>query len=470
MTVGRESDVVIVGGGITGLVAAHRLSRARARVVLLEGSDRLGGMVHTDLDDGFLIESGPDSFVAGKESVRALCEELGIGGEVISSRPDHRGSFVWWDQRLHPLPGGFLLMVPTKLSALLGASLLSRQGKLRALGDLVLPRRRPGADESLESFVTRRLGRQVLERIAEPLVAGIHAAEPKTMSLRASFPRFLEMEESHRSLILAARALSTRAATTAGSHFASLRQGMGGLVDALVSELRDVDIRTGTRVAWIERDGTGLRVSSGGLVVTTSTVVLAVPAPVATDLLAGIATRSASALRPIDQVPGASVTVAYRADALPRLPGSGFVVPTAQRRRISGVSFLHQKWAGRVPDDGYALIRVYVRRSKGTALSESEEGLQNVALEELDDMVGIGAEPQRSWVSTWEEGLHRYTLGHLERVEEAEANLGPGIFLAGAGFHGIGLNECVDSGMRAADGVLDNLSGVVSTARSGETH
>lgn len=470
MTPGLESDVAVVGGGVTGLVAAYHLSRVGARVTLLEASDRLGGMVHTDHDDGFVIEAGPDSFVAGKASVLSLCEDLGIEGEVISSRPEHRGSSVWWEERLHPLPGGFLLMVPSGFRSLLGATVLTWQGKMRALGDLVLPRRRVDGDESLDSFVTRRLGREVLERIAEPLVAGIHAAEPETMSLRASFPRFLEMEETHRSLILAARAVSTRASPQGQSHFASLRQGMGRLVDGLAAAMEDVEIRTGTAVAGIERDGSRrftLTLSNGGL--TTSTVILAVPAPVATSLLTGMAPRSAAALKPIDQVPGASVTLAYPIDALPPLPGSGFVVPSAQRRRISGVSFLHQKWAGRVPDEGYALIRVYVRRSKDSAFADSEEQLQGAAREELEEMIGIGATPIHTWVSGWERGLHRYTLGHLDRVAEADSHLGPGLYLAGGGFHGIGLNECIDSGMRAAERVLDNLSSAAGT-RSGEPH
>lgn len=464
-------DVAVVGGGITGLVAAHRLSRAGARVTLLEASDRLGGMVHTHHDDGFLIEAGPDSFVSGKGSVLRLCDELGIGSEVTPSRPEHRGSHVWWEGRLHPLPGGFLLMVPTKHRALLGSSLLSWPGKLRVLGDLVLPRRRVGGDESLESFVSRRLGREVLERIAEPLVAGIHAAEPETMSLRASFPRFLEMEQTHRSLILAARASATPPSPQGLSHFASLRQGMGRLVDGLAAAMKDVDVRTGSAVTRIERDGSRhvkLTLGDGGLSATT--VILAIPAPAATKLLSRMAPRSAAALRTIDQVPGASITLAYDVESLPHLPGSGFVVPSAQGRRISGVSFLHQKWEGRVPDEGYGLIRVYVRRSPGPRMTDSEERLQSVVREELDEMIGISASALRTWVSSWERGLHRYTVGHLDRVAEAESHLDHGLHLAGAGYHGIGLNECVDSGMRAAERVLDNLSSTLSTTGPGERH
>lgn len=470
MTTGAKSDVAVIGGGITGQAAAYRLSQAGAQVTLLEASDRLGGMVHTDVDDGFVIEAGPDSFVAGKGSVLRLSDELAMASEVISTRPEHRGSSVWWEGRLHPLPGGFLLMVPTSLRSLLGSTLLSWRGKVRALGDLVLPRRPTAGDESLESFVTRRLGRELLERIAEPLIAGIHAAEPKTMSLRAGFPRFLEMEQAHRSLILAARAAPTPSPESQ-SHFASLREGMGRLVDGLAGALEEVDIRTETAAVEIERDSAdrfSLTLGTGAL--TTSAVVLALPAPAAAQLLAGIAPRSAEALRLIDQVPGASVTLAYRVDALPPLPGSGFVVPSAQRRRISGVSFLHQKWAGRVPDDGYGLLRVYVRPSRDPATVDRDVYVQKVAMEELEQMVGITATPLRSWVRLWDRGLHRYNLGHLDRVAEAEAHLGPGLFIAGGGFHGIGLNECVDSGMRAADGVLDSLSAVVSATGPGEPH
>jgi oxygen-dependent protoporphyrinogen oxidase len=300
----------------------------------------------------------------------------------------------------------------------------------------------------------------MLERVAEPLVAGIHAATPETMSLRTSFPRFLEMEEAHRSLILAARALPPLSPPQGLSHFATLRQGMGRLIEGLVGAMEGVDIRTGSEVVAIERDGSRLRAILSDGVVTASHVILAAPAPVATKLLSEVAPESSAFVQPIDQVPGASATLAYPMEVLPKLPGSGFVVPTAQRRRISGVSFLHQKWEGRVPDDGHALIRVFLRNP--------HDRLESVAREELRDMIGITSDPVRTWESRWERGLHRYTVGHLDRVAHAESRLGPGLHLAGAGFHGIGLNECVDSGMRAAGEVLDNLSTAVSAPGPGD--
>lgn len=463
--------MVVVGGGISGLVAAHRLDLAGARVTLVEKTRRLGGMVMTEHDDGFVIEGGPDSFVAAKGSVLELAAELGLEDEVISSRPEHRGSYVWWDGELHPLPGGLLLMVPSRLRPLFTSSLLTWKGKLRVLGDLVLPRSHRDEDESLESFVIRRLGRQVLERIAEPLIAGIHAATPDTMSLRASFPRFLEMEREHRSLILAARSAASRPGPPDGlSHFASFTSGMGRLTSALTGSLKNAEVRTGAGVTALGAgsSGYGVRLDDGSELAA-GAVVLAAPAPVVSGLLAGLAPEAASALSEIRQVGTAALTLAYRSGDLPTLTGSGFVVPSVQRRRIMGVSYLSQKWEGRVPDSDHAMIRVFVGGRHGQELAHATgDRLREVIGEELETTVGITGTPTRTWTHVWGQGLHQYTLGHIDRVAGAERALDvwPGLALAGAGFHGIGLNECIDSGERAAASVLGSLSRPV-TAQSG---
>lgn len=469
-----RAEVVVVGGGISGLVAARRLDQAGARVILLEKSHRLGGLVVTDRDEGFVIEGGADSFVAGKGSVLELAAELGLDAKVVSSRPEHRGSHVWWEGELRPLPGGLLLMVPSRIRSILGSPLLSWRGKTRALADLVLPRSTRDGDESLESFVTHRLGREVLDRIAEPLIAGIHAAEPDTMSLQASFPRLLEMERTHRSLILAARSAASRSAPANGlSHFASFESGMGELLSALVASLAGLDLRTGIRAIdlGVKADG-GYRVGlSDGTVLTTDSVVLATPARVTAELLINLAPEAAVALSGIRQVPTASVTLAYEAEDLPPLAGSGFVVPSVQERRITGVSYLSQKWEGRVPDRRFVLLRVFVGGRHGRRLARSgEDTLRAVVRDELENMVGITATPLRTWVRVWEEGLHQYTLGHLDRVAAAERALSarPGLALAGAAFHGIGLNECIESGNRAAEAVLDSMV-TPAPVRSGES-
>jgi oxygen-dependent protoporphyrinogen oxidase len=366
--------VAIVGGGITGLVAAYYLAQAGMKVTLIERSARLGGKVVTEHREGFLIERGPDSFVSGKGSVLALAGELGIAHRVISSRPQHRGSHIWWRGRFHPLPEGLLLMAPSRLSPLFRSRLLSWKGKLRVLGDLVLPRR--GAeDESLESFVVRRLGREVLERIAEPLIAGIHAAEPATMSLAASFPRFLEMERQHRSLILAARSAAMAPTGNGGfSHFASFQGGMGELPAALLRALDGVEIKTGVAVTqMIAGEDGGYRLDlDNGDALGVRGAVLATPAAEAAGLLAGIVPEAAAFTSGIRQVTTASVTLAFPTDRVPELVGSGFVVPSVCGRRIMGVSYLSNKWEGRVPDQRFVLVRAFVGGPGGQKLALEE--------------------------------------------------------------------------------------------------
>ena len=470
-----RTDVVVVGGGVTGLVAARRLAGAGAGVTLLERSNRLGGLVTTDHDDGFVIESGADSFVAGKGSLLALARELGLDGQVVSSRPEHRGSYVWWDGDLLPLPGGLLLIAPSRIRSLLGSPLLSWAGRARALADLVLPRSDGVEDESLESFVTRRLGREMLERVAEPLIAGIHAAEPDTMSLRSSFPRLLEMEQEYRSLILAARAAASRAAPADGlSHFASFSEGMGQLVAALAADSRGVEITTGIGVTGIDEAGSpGYRVRlDDGSALVADGIVLATPARVTSALLNGLVPEAANAVSGIHQVPSTTVTLAYAAEDLPPLSGSGFVVPSVQGRMISGVSFLSQKWDNRVPGPGSVLLRAFVDRNHGREfVLADDDTVTKMVLDELKVMVGIHATPLRSWLTIFQEGLHQYTMGHLDRVAAAEHAIGAkrGLALAGAAFHGVGLNECIDSGHRAAESVLHDLAMPVGVA-AGDTH
>lgn len=454
------TDVVVVGGGITGLVAAHRLARAGAAVVQIEKSDRLGGMVATDIDDGFLVEAGPDSFVAGKASVLGLADELGLAADVIYARPQSKGTFVWWEGSLHPLPGGLTSMVPARVGPLLGSTLLSWRGKARLLADLALPRARDDSEESLESFVTRRLGKEFLDRVAAPLIAGIHGAEPGSMSLRAAFPRLLDMESEHRSLILAARSMEASSEPSTGlTHFASFKRGMGELVSALETTGAGIERHTGVGAAALERDGDGFRVGlNDGSSLRAQAVVLAVPADAAAPLLVRAAPAAAEALGSISQVPTAGVTLAYRSDQLTPLGGSGFVVPAVQGRRVSGVSFLSRKWEGRVPDSSYELVRVFV---KGP-----HDRLAETAVEELRAMIGIEGDPVRSWLRVWPAGLHRYTLGHMDRVARAESGVAAvgGLALAGAAVHGVGLNECVDSGTRAATSVLTSMGMTTVTA------
>jgi oxygen-dependent protoporphyrinogen oxidase len=469
--VAERPTVAVVGGGIAGLAAAHRLTTEPVKLMVVDKAPQLGGKVHTEHIDGFVVENGPDSFVAGKGTVVQLAEELSIGHRIISTRPENRGSYVWRRGELHPLPEGLILMTPTRISPLLRSTLLSWRGRLRVLADLVIPRGRPSADESLESFVVRRLGREALDRIAEPLIAGIHVAEPATMSLRASFPRFLDMEREHRSLIPAARA-AARLAPQPGSlsHFASFQAGMGELTDTLVAALGDAETRTGTAVTLLTHHGDGYRLAlDDGTDLDADAVIIATPARDAAALLSEIAPKAAREVAAIRQISTATITLAYRAHQIPELAGSGFVIPTSEQRRIMGVSYISNKWQGRVPDPGFVQLRAFVAGPHNQQLVlGGQERLVAAAREELATLMGITAHPVLVRTNVWERGLHQYTLGHLERVARAEQAIraaAPLLALAGAAFHGIGLNECVTSGRQAAEGVV---AAIISpgTARS----
>jgi protoporphyrinogen/coproporphyrinogen III oxidase len=317
-----------------------------------------------------------------------------------------------------------------------------------------LPRAGSTEDESLGSFVRRRLGNEVLERIAEPLIAGIHAAEPESMSLAASFPRFLEMEAEHRSLILAARRSASRFSFNGRSHFSSFRLGMSQLTTALAGEIDNrVEVRTNSSVTALERSGRAGYLASleDGTRIAASAVVVATPAPAAAGLLERLAPDAARKLSEISQVGTTAVTLAYQSGQLPDLHGSGFVVPSTHGLRIRGVSYLSRKWEGRVPHSGFELVRVFF--GAGRTVPQPVES----ARQELASTVGITVAPDRVWVRAHPHGLHRYTIGHLERVTSVERSLTscPGITVAGAGLYGVGLNECVLSGRQAADLALD---------------
>jgi oxygen-dependent protoporphyrinogen oxidase len=285
------------------------------------------------------------------------------------------------------------------------------------------------------------------------------------MSLLASFPRFLHMEKEHRSLILAARAAASKPRDGNGlSYFASFKEGMGELVAALVGALGDTDIKTGVAVRGLSTGEVGgFRLSlDDGIQLQTRGVVLATPAGETARLLSEVVPEAAAAVADIHQVATAVVTLAYRVDEIPELFGSGFVVPSIERRRIMGVSYLSQKWEARVPDQQFTLLRAFVGGPHGQVLAVAgEQRLVAAVREELAALIGITADPVMVRTHSWEGGLHQYTLGHLDRVARAESAMAayPGLALAGAAFHGIGLNECVESGRRAAEVMLDALAG-----------
>ena len=458
-------DVAVVGGGITGLAAAHAvLAHAPGRrVVLLEATDRLGGTIATEHTGGFVIETGADAFLTEKPWAVALCDRLGMAQQLTGTREGDRRTYVVHAGRLVPLPEGFMLLAPTDLGALAASALFSWRGKLRMALDLVLPPRRGDDDESLGAFVRRRFGREALERVAEPLLGGIYTGDVEQLSLAATMPRFRELERRHRSLILGLRATSaTRAAGARYSLFATPTDGMGALITALARRLPEGVVRLQAPVAAITREAGDWRLIVGGTALAASVVIVAAPAHAASTLLAPLDPTLGRLLGAIDHASSATVSLGYRAVDVPALHGLGFVVPARERRALLACTYSSRKFPGRAPE-GCELLRAFVggvRRPDLAALDT--DALIEMVRGELSELLGITAPPLLTRVRHHAHAMPQYGVGHLERVAEIEGRVGgmPGLLLAGAAYRGVGIPDCVRSGETAAEAALRHLGSV----------
>ena len=465
--------VVVIGGGITGLTACYRLYRAAherqlpLQVTLLEASDHLGGIIATSQEDGLLIEHGPDSFITTKPAGVELCEELELGDELIGTTTEHRRSFIVRKGKLRPVPQGLYLMAPSSIWPFATSSILSWRGKLRMGLDLVLPRRPASDDESLAQFVTRRLGREALERIAQPMVGGIYTADPAHLSLQATMPHFLEMERRHGSLIRAMRHQQrvTKPQGASGARyglFVSFRHGMQTLVDRLADNLPPDAVRLNTRVHSLTRmpDTSGWRVQLQDQPdLEADAVCLALPAPLASQLLTPIDTELAAELQ-IPYASSAIVNLAFRRqDIAHAFDGMGFVVPAVENRSLIACSFSSVKFAGRAPGD-QVLLRAFVGGAlQHTQYERSDAEIQDAVCRDLRDLLGVTGDPFHVHISRWPQSMAQYHLGHVNRVARIESRVSrlPGLALAGNGYHGVGVPDCIRSGNSAAQALLSYL-------------
>ncbi|MFN2431454.1 MAG: protoporphyrinogen oxidase, partial [Gemmatimonadota bacterium] len=447
-------SVAVVGGGVTGLAAAHRLARLGVETLLLERADRWGGVVRTEEVEGFLLEAGPDSFLVRKPAAAELCAELGLAGEMIPTDPARRGSFMLRRGRLHPLPEGLTSLVPTRFAPLVRTRLLSPAAKLRVLTEPFVARGAGLADESLAGFFRRRLGREASRSLIEPLVRGIYGGDPERLSLRATFPQLADLERRHGSLLVGllreSRAVRRRGSTSpavqappSGAAFLSLRRGLGSLVDALVAALpRDSGrLRAGVARMDLAEGGLRLRLEDGASV-SAEAAVLALPAPAAARLLEPVRLNVAELLRAIPY--GSSVTAMLAFDrgrVRDPLQGYGFVVPETEGGPLLACTWASSKFPGRAPA-GAVLLRAFLADPSALASRDDAE-VAALALRALRPLLGIEGEPRLARVHRWADALPRYELGHVERVLEAERQLAasPGLFLAGAAYHGIGLPD-----------------------------
>lgn len=445
---------IVIGGGITGLSAALRLRDAQGpgNVVLLEASDRLGGKIRTERQDGFVIEAGPDSFLASKTGGLALCRELGLDQRLTSTRPARRRAFVKRRGRLYPLPAGFSGLVPVRVLPLLTSGTISFRGGVRAALEVLVPRREGEGDESVGAFVRRRFGREAYEHLIEPLLSGIYAGDGDTLSLQSTFPQLRAMERTHGSVIRAMLASSRHPASVAG--FVTLPLGLTELVDALRARLEGLTIKTNEPVHHVQRTTFGYEVVlSNGDRLESRSVVLAAPADRASRILAGLDDELARLLRAIPHVSTAIVTLAFRRDDLKRIPaGHGYVSPRVEGGSVVACSISSHKFDGRASHDAL-LLRCFLGRAGADEVAAMPDAtLLQIVRAELSAVFGIDAPPILSRVVRWPAGLPQYTLGHAERLAGIEERLRSfaGLQLAGASYHGIGIPDCIVSGFAAA--------------------
>ena len=458
--------IVVIGGGISGLAAAHRLTELNPSldVVLIEASPRLGGTLRTEQREGFLLERGPDSFISEKPEAVALAKRLRVESRLIETNPDHRRSFIVRGGRLRPVPEGFQLLAPSRIWPFLTTDIFSLAGKARMSADLFLPRRTTNGrnDESLASFVRRRLGREALERMAQPMVGGIYTADPETLSLRATLPRFLDMEREHRSLILAMLRKARLQTGTSGARyslFLSFDGGMEVLVQALTKAITSCEVQLNTKVVGIERHS-GWRIRTNKeKPIDADAICLAVPAYVAAQLLSRVNAELASQLNQIKYASTATINFGYRRNAIQHpLDGFGFVVPFIEKRSLLACTFSQVKFPRRAPD-GHALLRAFVGGALQPDMFALNESDMIARVEsDLRALLGITEQPLFTEVAKWENSMPQYEVGHLDRIAAIETQLAqlPSLALAGNAYRGAGIPDCIRSGETAAEKLINH--------------
>ncbi len=461
--------IAVVGGGIAGLAAAHRLTEIapEVEILLLEKSDRLGGVLKTVHEDGFQVETSADNFITTIPYALDLCKRLGLSDQLVQTNPAFRRTYVVCRGKLRTLPDGFLMMAPTRMLPLATTPILSPLAKLRCALEYFLPPRRHDHDESMAEFVRRRLGRGAFDRLVEPLVSAVYAADMERLSVKATLSRFHDMERDHGSLVRAMRAqmaasrkAKKKTETQSGarySMFVTLRQGLSSIVDAIEKRLPAGSIRLGQTVQAIkpsdDKTKWTLRTTEGKTE-TVDRVILATPSFITADLLRGLDRELADELDRIEHSGTAIVSVAFDASQVGQpIEGMGAVVPKIESSPILAISFSSHKYVHRAPD-GKILLRVFVGGARAPEMAEMEDdALMPIVLGELRKLLKIEGDPSFTHVAHWPRTMPQYHVGHLDRIARIEARLTKydGLELAGNAYHGVGIPDCIHGGEQAAE-------------------
>jgi oxygen-dependent protoporphyrinogen oxidase len=456
------TGTLVVGGGITGLAAAQRLAEVGAPFLLVEALPRLGGKIVTEHQDGFVIEGGPDCFLASKPAGVALVHMLGLGERLCGTSAANRRTYVKRAGRLHQLPEGITGLVPSRVGPLLRTRVLSLGGRLRAGCEALLPGRSSADDESIARFVTRRFGAEAYDWLVEPLLSGIYAGDGESLSLAATFPQLVSLERERGSILRAM--LGRRSGTDPHDEPAGFVTPAGGLseiVEALAARLPPTSVCCGVAVTGIERRAAQYRVTlSDDTTIDADRLLLATPAHVSAGLLEALDPPLARELNAIPFVSTATVSLAFPASVVPRpLDGYGYVSPRAEGGPIVACTWTSNKFPHRAPQ-GHVLVRFFVGRAgREAAVDVSDDALIDIGAAELARLFGVGAAPRLARVFRWHRAMPQYVVGHATRLERI-ARLSAahrGLLLAGASYRGVGIPDCIASGWAAAQAALGAL-------------
>jgi protoporphyrinogen/coproporphyrinogen III oxidase len=472
--------VVIVGGGISGLATAFSLQEQAAaahipiRCIVLEAGPSWGGKIVTHRIGDLVTEAGPDSFLSQKPAGLELCAKLDLSDQLINTNETGKKAFVLHAGRLHELPEGLITFVPKQLGPFLRSGLLSWAGLARMGLDVLVPRGSSQRDESLASFFRRRFGAQAFDRVLEPLMAGIYAGDAEQMSLKATFPRFFELEQQYGSIIRGMMAAKKNAPVSPSSGprrtmFVSLRHGLGDLVTALTQRLtqQGAELHVGCQVEALRVRSHQLGrwmydlILNDGSALSCESLVLATPAYVSADLLRPLTPIAGGLLEMIPYASTGTVAMAYPTHAVKdAVEGFGFIVPRKEGRDLIAATWTSLKWPHRAPAD-QILIRCYVGGVGRDAILQLSDGELTAKIRaELSAICGIKAAPTYVEVNRWSKAMPQYTLGHLDRLIQLDAALSRygGLVVTGAGYRGVGIPDCIRDGALAAGRVIRYLS------------
>jgi protoporphyrinogen/coproporphyrinogen III oxidase len=461
--------IAIIGGGISGLSAAYTLEEKRqsgtpVEYVLFESSPRLGGVLVTDHVDGCIIEAGPDSFLTEKPWAADLCGKIGLGDQLIGSNDSERKTYILARGKLVVMPDGLMFMVPTKIMPTVFSPLFSVRTKMRMAAEWFHPPHKATEDETVAQMVERHYGSEIVDLLADPLLSGVYGGEASQLSVRAVLPRFADMESKHgslgRAMLAARRKMGAVAKAPARPLFSSLKDGMQQMVDALVARLDANSLKTSVPVQSMIRQSNGWTVSAGYQTDHFDAVIVAIPTHAAAAVLQAADENLARDLGEIQYSSSVTVTLGYDEKVRASLPpGFGFLVPRSEGRRMLAATFVHNKFPHRAPDNR-AIVRCFLGGARDEQILQvSESRILEIVRGELKQIIGLNAEPLFARVYKWKSAMAQYSVGHLERLQRIESlrQKLPGLALAGNGYNGIGVPDCVRSGAEAAGKVLAEM-------------